>query len=123
MGPSIESQVLNCVVRMVVPMRREFGRSLDVQRFLREPAYAQAVIEEALASRDLRLRDYALYVQRHLGGPRDVDAPPVPGTPAVVTGAPAGAAGGASPGAAVPSEPTEAELRERVLKKYTGGLR
>ncbi len=117
MVPSIESQVLNCVVRMVVPMRREFGRTLDVQRFLREPDYAQAVIDQALASRDLRLRDYALYVQRHLGGPREVDAPPVPG--AAATAAAADAAAPPAPG----GEPSEAELRERVLRKYTGGLR
>ncbi len=26
--------VLNLVIRMVVPMRREFGRSLDVQQFM-----------------------------------------------------------------------------------------
>jgi hypothetical protein len=114
MVPSIESQVLNCVVRMVVPMRREFGRTLDVQRFLREPDYAQAVIDQALASRDLRLRDYALYVQRHLGGPREVDAPLLPGAAAAADAAAPPAAGG---------EPSEAELRERVLKKYTGGLR
>ena len=119
MVPSIESQVVNCVVRMVVPMRREFGRSLDVQRFLREPDYAQAVIDQALASRDPRLRDNALYVQRHLGGPREVDAPPLPGAAAAA----AAAAADAAPPPAAGGEPSEAELRERVLKKYTGGLR
>ena len=75
MGLPPEGAVLNFVVRMVVPMRREFGRSLDVQRFLHEPEYAAAVLEQALASRDQRLRDYAEYVKRHMGGAREVDAP------------------------------------------------
>ncbi len=31
-----EQEVLNTVVRMVVPMRREFGRQLDVRHFLHD---------------------------------------------------------------------------------------
>ncbi len=127
MSPATHTQVLNFVIRMVVPMRREFGRSLDVQRFMHEPAYAQTVIDEALASRDQRLREYAAYVQRHLLGPRDSAPRPEGGeaTTPMAFDAAAPEAPAANPAAAPgeAAEPTEAELRERVLKKYTGGLR
>ena len=107
---------------MVVPMRRAFGRSLDVQRFMRDADYASAVLEEASASRDQRLRDYADYVKRHLGGAREVDAPHVATVPGAlaVPASPAAAAAAASTESA---DASEAELRARVLKKYTSGLR
>jgi len=119
---SPDSSVLNFVTRMVVPMRREFGRSLDVQLFLRDTEYARVVLEQALTSRDQRLRDYADYVSRHLSGARVAKPPAVPSNlPAQV----------ADPGpGAIPvapetgsSEPTEAELRARMMRKYTTGLR
>lgn len=119
---SPDSSVLNFVIRMVVPMRREFGRSLDVQLFLRDTEYARLVLEQALASRDQRLRDYADYVSRHLAGARVADPPAVPSNlPAPV----AGTVQGAFPVAPATgsSEPTEAELRARMLRKYTTGLR
>ena len=43
--PPPESSVLNFVIRMVVPMRREFGRSLDVQLFMRDADYARSVLD------------------------------------------------------------------------------
>jgi hypothetical protein len=127
-GASPESSVLNFVIRMVVPMRREFGRSLDVQLFLRDPEYARVVLEQALASRDQRLRDYADYVSRHLSGARVANPPPVPSTPAAKA-APATVAESTVPGAfavapdSADADPTEEELKARMLRKYTTGLR
>jgi hypothetical protein len=137
--------ILNYVVRMVVPMRREFGRSLDVQQFMRDSGYAHSVLEEALGSADERLRDYAAYVKRHMAGAREARPPSVPpgaygahganGAAAAATApapaAPNGAAheGETLPGADAPpagkpaQEPTEAELRAKMMRKYTGGLR
>lgn len=112
-----EGSILNFVVRMVVPMRREFGRSLDVQLFLRDADYARTVLDLALASRDQRLRDYAAYVARHLGGAREVDPPSAESTHPMVLEVPTA---GAPP---APRETTEAELRARMLNKYTKGLR
>ena len=108
------SQLLNTLVRMVVPMRREFGRSLDIQNFLADSGFAEAVLAEALASQDPRLRDYAAYVKSRLLGAR-------------MAAAPAPLAGAApAPAPAAPTEPeqlSEDELRARVLRKYTTGLR
>ena len=117
--PSPDSMVLNVVIRMIVPMRREFGRSLDVQQFMRDQGYAQTVLDEALGSRDERLRDYAQQVQRHLFGPRAATSPAAPAGPAP-TPAPA-AAVAATPAPAV--DATEAELRAKMLRRYTTGLR
>lgn len=124
-APPPESSVLNFVIRMVVPMRREFGRSLDVQLFMRDEAYARSVLDQALASRDQRLRDYAQYVSRHLGGARQVDPPLIDTTTPMALDplGPPSAAAKPTAAASAPAEPTEAELRARMLKKYTSGLR
>lgn len=131
--PPPDPMVLNVVVRMVVPMRREFGRSLDVQQFMHDQGYAQTVLEQALASRDERLRQYAQQVQQHLFGPRAATSP-APAVPAaaapllpptaaasVADAAPAAPAAAAAAAPAV--DPTEAELRARMLRRYTTGLR
>ena len=114
-----DSSLLNFVIRMVVPMRREFGQNLDVQQFMRDQGYAQTVLDEALGSRDERLRDYAQQVQRHLFGPRAATSPAAPAGP-LPTPAPA-AAVAAAPAPAF--DPTEAELRAKMLRRYTTGLR
>ena len=63
---SQNAQVLDAVVRMVVPMRREFGCSVDVQAFMRDASYAQQVLGQALTSQVQRLRRYAEVAQGHL---------------------------------------------------------
>lgn len=111
---------------MVVPMKREFGHSLDVQQFLRDDNYARGMLEQALAANDPRLRDYAVQVNQHMGGPRAADPPlasaraPVPAARAAA--APSGASG-ASGASDAPGEETEADMRARMMRKYTSGLR
>ncbi|MBL0727493.1 hypothetical protein [Piscinibacter sp. HJYY11] len=112
-----DSQLMNYLVRMIVPMRREFGRSVDVQQFLHDFAYAKEVIDQALGSQDARLREYANYVQQRYHGARVADSPP----PAAV-GADAAVEPKAPPTASSTAA-DEAELRARMLKKYTSGLR
>lgn len=112
--------LLNYVIRMVVPMRREFGRSLDVNQFMRDSHYAQDVLQVALSSQDQRLRDYATYVSQLLHGARDLK--PAAQRPRTDAPAPAPPAD-----AAVPDQPatpaSEEDLRARMLRKYTTGLR
>jgi hypothetical protein len=123
-----DSQIINYLVRMVVPLRREFGRSLDVGQFLHDVTYAREVIEQALSSQDPRLRDYANYVHQRLHGPRVADStaapPPVPQAAAKVgqVAAPS-AASAAQKTEADKTAAEEAELKARMLRKYTGGLR
>ena len=69
-----DSQLMNYLVRMVVPMRREFGRSLNVGQFLHDFSYAREVLAEALRSQDPRLVDYARYVERRTHGARIADS-------------------------------------------------
>jgi hypothetical protein len=123
-----ENNLVNYVVRMVVPMRREFGRRVDVQAFLHDVEYAREVLQEALQSQDARLREYAVYVEKLLHGPRTAPVLPKPHAPAAPA-APAPAASTAAP-PTVPGAPAapaagseEAELRARIMKKYTSGLR
>ena len=120
-----DNEILNYLVRMVVPMRREFGRKLDIGQFMHDFQYATEVLEQARASADPRLREYALYVEKRVHGARIADS-----TPAAPTPAPAPATKSDVPAAASTPAPspaadkaTEEELRARVLKKYTSGLR
>lgn len=117
-------QLMNTLLRMVVPMRREFGRNLDVKHFLHDFEYQQDIIKQALTSQDPRLREYTQYVQTLVSGPRGSTQPPAPpkasAAPVIETlsaapqGRPAEAAGGKS---------EEDELRDRIMRKYTTGLR
>jgi hypothetical protein len=122
-----DSQLMNYLVRMVVPMRREFGRQLNVGQFLHDVTYAREVLDEALRSKDARLLEYARYVEMRLNGPRiaaaaaaPVVAPAVADKPEAVERAeraerPTPAAGAAASNAE--------EMRARIMKKYTDGLR
>ncbi len=129
-----DSQIVNYVVRMVVPMRREFGRSIDVQQFLRDGEYARAVLDEALTSQDARLVEYATYVSQRLLSARVAAAPAPAAARAALTPPAAPSASPSASQAAVPGAPSappppdptsdrERALRERVLDKYRRGLR
>lgn len=116
-----DSQIMNYVVRMVVPMRREFGRHLDVGQFLHDLSYARQVLDEALRSKDARLVEYARLVEPRLVGPRAASAPPAPAKPSAAAAVPAETA---KPAASASSGgPTAEEMRARIMKKYTDGLR
>ena len=123
-----DSNLMNYVVRMVIPMRREFSRALDVAHFMHDFAYAREILEQAKASRDTRLREYALFVEGKMFGPRNAasgagglayrttEASPLESGPPAAQTVPAPATA-STPGL------TEAELRERMLRKYRSGLR
>lgn len=119
-----EQEVLNTVVRMVVPMRREFGRQLDVRHFLHDLQYAQEVVQLASTSQDPRLQHYASYLAAHHLGPRNATQPAKASVPDRPLMQPT-AAERPTPTAPAPerSNPTAEELRQRVLNKYTTGLR
>ena len=119
--PGSNSELMNYLVRMVVPMRREFGRSLDVRHFLHDLEYAREVIQQALTSQDARLLQYAKYVDEHHLGPRSAsNAVPAP---KAEKAADKPAAPTETVEVPLSSNPTAEEMRERVLRKYTSGLR
>jgi len=119
--PGSNSELMNYLVRMVVPMRREFGRSLDVRHFLHDLEYARDVIQQALTSQDARLLQYAKYVDEHHLGPRNAsNAAPAP-TADKAADKPAATVEKVE--VPLSANPTAEEMRERVLRKYTSGLR
>lgn len=113
------SSLMNTALRMVIPLKREFDRSLDVQHFLDNPAYAREVIEQALNSQNPRLRQYAVYMSDHLLGRRNGPDRMLARTDATPTAAAPTPAATTSP--AVTS--AEAAARQQVLDKYRTGLR
>lgn len=117
-------ELLNYLVRMVVPMRREFGRTLDVSQFMRDKAYAYEILAEASRSRDPRLLDYVRHVERSLHSPRlrAPDGDSKPPEPVADSPPPSGFTHSqlyAEDGHRLTAD----ELRDKVKKKYTGGLR
>ena len=73
---TLDSRTLNYLVRMVIPMRREFGRNLDVSHFMHDTSYAREVLDRARQSVDPRLRDYAACVEKGMRSVRT--EPPAP---------------------------------------------
>jgi hypothetical protein len=66
MNSSDYAAVQDALVRMVVPMRREFGVTVDVPRMRRDMIYAQFIVSQALTSGAKPLRDSACLVDRCL---------------------------------------------------------
>jgi hypothetical protein len=117
-----DSRFMNYVVRMVIPMKREFGRTLDVSQFLNDRPYAIEVIQQALQSKDERLREYAVYLEGKMFGPRNSS----PGAAASNAAAPSASPAPTPPAATAPAqagEPSDAQLRAKMLAKYKSGLR
>jgi len=114
-----DSDLMNTLVRMVVPMRREFGRQLDVRHFLHDLEYAREVIQQALTSQDPRLQHYASYLAAHHLGPRNASQ----ATRLSQADTPVEPPATERANAPTRANPTAEELRQRVLKKYTTGLR
>jgi hypothetical protein len=118
-------KVMNTLLRMIVPMRREFGVNLDVKHFLHDLEYRQDIIAQALSSQDTRLRDYAQYVNKLMAGPRTAANPPAAANkadapPSIIESLfPATTA----PAADEETKSKEDELREQIMRKYTTGLR
>ena len=114
--PASGDSLMNYALRMVIPIKREFGRSLDVQHFLHDLAYAKEVLDEARQSQNPKLREYAEYLNSHLLGPRNASAP-APGVSQRL------AAGTTSAKASdVPGKAAQA-ARRLMLAKYRSGLR
>ena len=112
-----DSDLMAYAVRMVIPMKREFGRSLDVHQFLHDLPYATEVIQEALKSKDERLRGYAAYTQTKIFGPRSSDPLPSKAPATAETLAAALVASAASE-----TEISE-DLRAKAIARYKSGLR
>lgn len=138
-----DARVMDTLLRMIVPFRREFGRMLDVKYFLHDLEYRQDIVGQALQAKDTRLREYAAYLGQTTIGPRLTGNPgPAAGAgheqdarrsgpdtepPLVERLTPSSAAAPVS--SAVPG-PTDASsksaeelMRDRIMRKYTDGLR
>jgi len=111
---SIDSKLMNTLVRMVIPMRREFGRSLDVSQFLRDVSYAREVLDRACQSVDPRLREYATWVEKAMRGMRS-DLPEAEREGAAPVA-------GRSTQADI-AETDELALKAGIARKYITGLR
>lgn len=116
----IDSELMNCAVRMVIPMRREFGRALDVPHFLHDLRYAKEVLDEARGSQNPRLREYAEYLTGKMMGPRNAGAPAAAVARQISEASTKEAA--ASPPCASDLS-LEKEAKQIMLAKYRSGLR
>jgi hypothetical protein len=66
MNSSDYATVQDALVRMVVPMRREFGVAVDVPRMRVDVGYARFIVAQALNSQSQPLREHAALIDRCL---------------------------------------------------------
>ena len=122
-----DSDILNHVMRMVIPMRREHNRSLEVRQFMHDVAYAKEIIEQALSSKDVRLQEYGAYLSNKMFGPRNNALPqtlPSLSIAPAQASAPVFVTAAASISTPSPAEEeSEATMRARMMAKYKTGLR
>lgn len=107
-----DSDIVASAMRMIVAVRHEFGRNIDVMHLLHDQAYARSIIELARGSSNDKLREQAVYLERMIFGPREAGGA---AWPAAATPPPA--AQSSSP------DPDVERLRAAVAKKYRTGLR
>jgi hypothetical protein len=119
-----DSDILNHVMRMVIPIRREHNRSLEVRQFMHDVSYAKEIIDLALASKDLRLVENAAYLSVKMFGPRSASevSPAHAAITAMAAGVPPTVAA-AAPAPTPAEEESEADMRARMMSKYKHGLR
>jgi hypothetical protein len=111
-----DSDIVASAMRMIVAVRHEFGRNIDVMHLLHDQAYARSIIELARTSSSDRLREQAAYLERKIFGPREAGAPPWSPPPVAPPG-PAPAVDG-------PSHDDDVQrLRAAITRKYQSGLR
>lgn len=94
---------------LVVPMRHEFKRNVDVALLLKDVDYARTILDMAARSSNEQVRERAKYLDRMILGPR------------AAARAPEGPAAPATP--AVSKDVDFDEQRTQAFKRYQGGLR
>ncbi len=114
--------LMNYALRMVIPVKREFGRSLDVQHFLHDLAYAKEVLDEARQSQNPKLREYAEYLNSHMLGPRNTSAP-APGVSQRLAAGAADAPSSSSKSNSATQASADDEAKRLMQAKYRSGLR
>lgn len=65
------SDVFAFAMRLVVPMRREYGKNIDVQKFLYDLSYAREVLQLAISSKNEKLKENAEHLVRLVFGSHD----------------------------------------------------
>lgn len=71
MGPhlqTVDSELLNVLVRLMTPFRRNFQQSLDVDRFLADGSYANDIVELLSIADDPRILGAAQFLRGRLSG-------------------------------------------------------
>jgi len=122
---SNDRELINALLRMVAPMRREFGYVLKVQHFLHDLDYAQDVLKKAYGSQDALLCEHAQYVGKLLLGPRlgEPSQDSTSTTPKAASKPLTDTSSSLAKQGSQASELTEQELLARIKMKYTSGLR
>lgn len=111
---------MNYALRMVIPIKREFGRSLDVQHFLHDLAYAKEVLDEARQSQNPKLREYAEYLNSRMMGPRNAAPPSTASSQRNIDDRPKSASGLGESEAELSDDD---EAKRLLIAKYRAGLR
>ena len=64
--PATDAELLNALIRLMTPFRRQFQQSLDVNRFLVDGTYAKDIVDRLLSADDPRLLGAAEFLRGRL---------------------------------------------------------
>ena len=115
--------VMNYVLRLVIPVKREFGISLDVPQFMADRRYATEILNQVKGSTNPELlKNVAIITE--LIGISSPSNPILPNAQVEVT-PPAAVANEAAPPQKIDSSllTPEEEARQIMMAKYKSGLR
>lgn len=123
------SDVFARVMRLVVPIRREFGKNIDVQDFLYNATYAKEILDMASSSQNEKLKENIEYLGRMVFGPSEsgFPLPEYRSTVGDLSKRPLGDAVAAGKPGTIISSATEtvkeSSLRPELMREYTAGAR
>lgn len=64
--PATDAELLNALIRLMTPFRRQFQQSLDINRFLVDGTYAKDIMDRLLSSDDPRILGAAEFLRGRL---------------------------------------------------------
>lgn len=128
---NFSSDVFARAMRLVVPMRREFRKNIDVQSFLYDLTYAKEVLDLAGSSQNEKVKENAEYLGRMVFGLRRSGSPlteqrSTVGEQSKGTSGVGEVAEAAGPGTFVSNFVESAEestLRAELIEKCSSGVR
>lgn len=77
-NPNTDRELLDVLIRLMTPFRRQFQQSLDVNRFLVDATYAIDVVDRLLSATDPKISGAGEFLRSRLSGAASAQSLPAP---------------------------------------------